>query len=241
MKFEGLKEWNTPRGKVSELAINGKIAWKKVVNVPISTLDVGSSVFLNVGGKKTDFIIVHQGLPSTSYDSSCNGTWLLMKNIYTKAAWDGTNNSYADSDIYAYLKNTFLNLFASNIRSIIKNVYIPFVNGVGTSSVSYYLSAKVFLLSAMELGWESGSYRKADGSCLTYFKDISNSKRIAYYNSSATEWWTRSPNGLGSTQVIYVKTDGGNTTTSYSTSYGVRPAFILPSDTLVDASGNVIA
>lgn len=47
-----------------------------------SSLAVGSSVYCNVNGTKTEFIIVHQSKPSSLYDDSCNGTWLLMKDIY---------------------------------------------------------------------------------------------------------------------------------------------------------------
>ena len=53
-----------------------------MANKAISTLAVGSSVYLNVGGVRKEFLVVHQGKPSSLYDSSCNGTWLLMKDIY---------------------------------------------------------------------------------------------------------------------------------------------------------------
>ena len=38
---------------------------------------------------------------SSTYDSSCNGTWLLMKDIYTTSTF-GNNNSYKDSSIHTY-------------------------------------------------------------------------------------------------------------------------------------------
>lgn len=49
----------------------------------IGSLGIGTSVYMNVNNARTEFLVVHQGLPSSDYDSSCNGTWLLMKNIYT--------------------------------------------------------------------------------------------------------------------------------------------------------------
>lgn len=40
----------------------------------ISTLNVGDSVFFNVGGVNTEYIIVHKGNPdATVYDASCDG------------------------------------------------------------------------------------------------------------------------------------------------------------------------
>lgn len=98
---------------------------------PIGNLAVGKSVFLNVNGARTEFIVVHQGLPSDVYDESCDGTWLLMKNLYTKAQWDTTDNDYANSDIRAYLDNTFINLLDSGMRAAIKQVTIPYYRGTG--------------------------------------------------------------------------------------------------------------
>ena len=49
-----------------------------MANKAIGTLAVGSSVYLNVGGVRKEFLVVHQGLLSSMYDASCNGTWLLM-------------------------------------------------------------------------------------------------------------------------------------------------------------------
>ena len=45
----------------------------------LANKEVGSIVKLNVNGAVTEFLVVHQGLPSDIYDASCNGTWLLMK------------------------------------------------------------------------------------------------------------------------------------------------------------------
>ena len=39
---------------------------------------------------------------TSTYDSSCAGTWLLMKDIYTTSTF-GNNNSYKDSSIHTYL------------------------------------------------------------------------------------------------------------------------------------------
>ena len=48
-----------------------------MANVLLSTKAVGSTVKLTVNGKAREFIVVHQGKPSSVYDESCNGTWLL--------------------------------------------------------------------------------------------------------------------------------------------------------------------
>ena len=70
-----------------------------MANVRLGAKAVGSIVKIKVNGAAKDFIIVHQGKPSSVYDDSCNGTWLLMKDIYTTCTF-GNNNSYKDSSIH---------------------------------------------------------------------------------------------------------------------------------------------
>ena len=104
-----------------------------MANVKLGTKAVGSIVKIKVNGASKDFIVVQQGNPNTStYDSSCAGTWLLMKDIYTTSTF-GNNNSYKDSSIHTYLNGTFYNLIDSNIRAAIKQVKIPYQNGTGSS------------------------------------------------------------------------------------------------------------
>ena len=92
-----------------------------MANVKLGTKAVGSIVKIKVNGASKDFIVVQQGNPNTStYDSSCNGTWLLMKDIYTTSTF-GNNNSYKDSSIHTYLNGTFYNLIDSNIRAAGEN------------------------------------------------------------------------------------------------------------------------
>lgn len=179
-----------------------------MANVRLGAKAVGSIVKIKVNGAAKDFIIVHQGKPSSVYDDSCNGTWLLMKDIYTTCTF-GNNNSYKDSSIHTYLNGTFYNLIDSDIRAAIKQVKIPYLNGTGGGDGSLAtgangLSTKVFLLSGYEVGWTTSDDRNfpKDGIRLAYFGSGSggNSKRVAYNGSSTAMWWLRSPhtNNYGS-------------------------------------------
>ncbi len=218
-----------------------------MANVKLGTKAVGSIVKIKVNGAVEDFIIVHQGKPSSIYDDSCDGTWLLMKDIYTTSTF-GNNNSYKDSSIHTYLNGTFYNLIDSNIRAAIKQVKIPYQNGTGSggslATGSNGLSTKVFLLSGYEVGWTTSdnSYFPKDGVRLAYFGNSSggNSKRVAYNGSSAAIWWLRSPRTDDNDGVWRVYTDGSSSFSLwYNGSYGVRPAFILPSTLLVSDDGTV--
>lgn len=45
-----------------------------MASVKLGTKAVGSTIKLKVDSSAKDFIIVHQGKPSSVYDDSCNGT-----------------------------------------------------------------------------------------------------------------------------------------------------------------------
>lgn len=221
-----------------------------MANVLLSTKAVGSTVKLKVNGTAKEFIVVHQGKPSSLYDDSCNGTWLLMKDIYENRVWQSGNiNKYESSDIHTYLNNTFLNLFESNIKDAIKQVKIPYRKNGGSGGTNQSgangLSCKIFLLSGYEVGWTSGDnqYFPQDGAKLSYFESgtgtSANNKRIANLNGSAANWWLRSPDTYDAVYVWFVRSDGdcGNYRASYS--YGIRPALVLPSTLLVSDDGTV--
>ena len=219
-----------------------------MANVKLSTKAVGSIVKIKVNGAAKDFIVVQQGNPNTgTYDASCAGTWLLMKDIYTTSTFSSNNNSYKDSSIHSYLNSTFFNLIDADIRNAIKQVKIPYQNGTGSggslATGSNGLSTKVFLLSGYEVGWttSNSSYFPKDGVRLAYFSDGSggNSKRIAYNGSSAAIWWLRSPSADNTYYIWAVKSDGSGDYWHYDGAYGVRPAFILPSTLVVSDDGTV--
>lgn len=209
-----------------------------------SALPVGSVVKLMEGGTAVEYLVVNQGIPSNSslYDASCDGTWLLRKDILELLAYNSSeNNSYKASAIHSYINSTFFNLLGEMEQSVIKQVKIPYVNetgGAGIASGASGLSAKVFLLSGYEIGIGGADYLPRDGAKLDYFDQIAGAdpKRIAYLNGSATNWWLRSPYTYraSTTNVWYVYNNGGCNTIRSTYQYGVRPALILCSNALFD-------
>lgn len=221
-----------------------------MANVLLSTKAVGSTVKLKVNGTAKEFIVVHQGKPSSLYDNSCDGTWLLMKDIYENRQWHNSNvNNLENSTIHSYLNGTFLNLFESNIRDAIKQVKLPYRKNGGSGgsdqSGANGLLCKIFLLSGYEIGFTTSDnpYFPVDGAKLSYFEAGTGSsalnKRIAYLNGSAARWWLRSPITLNTSLVWLVNYNGVCEASKASSSSGIRPALILPQDMEVDSSGNV--
>lgn len=221
-----------------------------MASAKLGTKAVGSIVKLNVNGAAKEFIVVHQGKPSSLYDESCDGTWLLMKDIFAATRWHSSDvNNLENSTIHSILNSTFLNAFESNIRDAIKQVKIPYRKNGGSSgsdqSGANGLLCKIFLLSGYEIGFTTSDnpYFPQDGAKLSYFESgtdtSANNKRIAKLNGSADYWGLRSPITYSTSLVWLVNYDGVGEAGKASNSTGIRPALILPPDMEVDSSGNV--
>lgn len=238
------------------IGVNGVARLWYQRGTPIGDLAVGSTVKIAIDSVYYDFIVVHQGNPDTSiYDSSCNGTWLLMKDIYIKRAanksspYSESHAVYYKSDVKNYLENTFYNLIDNSVASLIKEVKIPYRDGANnfgssTKTLSDGLATKIFLLSSTETNQKlssSDSWRTlTEGAPLSYFD--SDDKRIAYYNGEADIWYLRSPTNQSGYVFTAINTNGkiSTVTHAYSPAYGVRPAFVLSQDVLVDDDGYIV-
>lgn len=225
-------------------------------NRMVGDYEIGESVSLNVDGTAREFLVIHHGRPSSLYDSSCNGTWLLMKDVYENKVWDSISSykkPYSNSTIHSYLNGTFLGLFDSNIQAAIKQVKIPYSAYSSSDESTIYsgssgVSTKVFLLGAYEIGADTlGSpYLNADGAKLDFFitgsTDAAKAQRIAYLNGEAASWFTRSPFvnfTSSSSSLIWLSDSSGNFNNTYGYSEsGIRPALIVPSTLRLSAYGN---
>ena len=149
---------------------------------PISTgtaagdIDVGATVKINENGQAVDYLVVHQGLPSDIYDASCEGTWLLRKDIAEDHVWDsGGSNDYSNSTINAYLNGDWLDRYDANVAEAIVQAKIPYRAGSGYSTTvtsgENGLSVKSFLLSATELNFDVSNMPINEGYSLGYFSD----------------------------------------------------------------------
>lgn len=201
-------------------------------------LAVGSSVYLMMNGSAVEYLVVNQGNPNSAlYDASCDGTWLLTKDIYESRRWHSSDvNKYESSTIHTYLNGTFLNLFDTDIKAQIKTVKLPYRKDGGfggtTQQGSNGISAQIFLLSGPEVSLTQSAMDSGEGAVLSYFKGCAttapDSKRIAYLNGAATNWWLRSPLTNTPTSVWSVVANGGYYGYNCSSSSGIRPALILP-------------
>lgn len=220
-----------------------------MASVALGQKAVGSVVKLKFNGAMREFLVVHQGRPSSLYDASCDGVWLLMKDCLEAKRWHSSNvNDYANSEVHRYLNSTVLSKFDADIQAQIKQVKIPYRPGSGTSgtvnSGASGLSAKIFLLSDREVGYTKSNvnqYICDDGAKLAYFQDGNGTtEKIGKFNGSAVYWWLRSPYLGYSTDAWLVYSSGYAyyDRCPYAGFY-LRPALILPSNLLTSDDGTI--
>ena len=204
-----------------------------MANAQLGSKSVGSIIKIKESGSPVEFIVCKH-----DYESELNGsgrTLVVRKDCYDNRQWHSSNvNAYATSAIDSWLNSTYKNLLDTDIRGVIGTTKIKYTPGKGDNTVGT-LERAIFLLSLTELG-KAPSYANKEGTALS----IASSLQIAYLNGSAAAQWTRSPFRNSRDFACHLVSDG-NVDASYCTSsYGSRPAFTLPSDALVDDSGNVV-
>lgn len=219
-----------------------------MATIALGNKAVGSIVKLKENGTLVDYLVVHQGRPSSIYDASCDGVWLLRKDIAENRVWAANNvNKLESSDIQTYLNGTWINRYDAAIRAAIKQVKIPYRKNGGSGGTTQNgangLSCKIFLLSGPEVNYVHTYIDTGEGAVLAYFKNcVTNNadpKRVAYLNGSATYWWLRSPVTCYTNSVWDVNSNGYCGTPLANNTCGVRPALILPSSLLVSDDGSV--
>lgn len=217
---------------------------------PVSSLAIGQTVFMDVRGTRSKFLIVHQGNPDPNeYDASCEGTWLLIKDSNFVHSWNTSATSiYAESSVHNWLNTDVLD--GINVKNLIKSVKIPYHDGNGLTgthkNLSNGLQCKLFLLSLMECGYPGKNQISTEGSKLDYFElgieGPACSKRQMYVSAfqTAMSYYLRSVNTAVNDRVYRVN-EGGSFDYGYPTpNYCTRFCLILPFNVKIDENFNII-
>ena len=169
------------QGKTLVSGTGYDIAFQKTVgNMPIGTV-----INININNTIYEAVVVHKGNPDPSmYDASCNGVWVWLKRSGfsfssggrddVTYSFDRYNREFDESEAF-YCCNTLvynrLKSATPSFASLIKSVKVPYAdNSKGkVLTLSQGVSAFVFPLSLIELGYSPDSDIPKDGAKLSYF------------------------------------------------------------------------
>ena len=190
---------------------------------PISDLLLGA--LINVG---TD-----GGLGAANYEIADinnlvpGGVVLVRKNIYSKSAF-GSNAKYPNSTLDNLIKTTIYNEMPQKLREKMMDVSFTLWN-FGD------ITRKMFALTYTMVGF-GNNYDVAEGKALQLY--TSNASRVKTFNGSADYWWLSSRDSPTASSAWLVGTGGWSGSLRTSSTIGVVPAFVIPSETRYDAAPN---
>ena len=209
----------------------------------LSTIAVGQLVKIRENGVLQDFFVAQHGYPIAG-----NGRTLLVRfRNHSTRAWNALttnlNNIYGNSLIHTWLNNEYMLLLDECVREQIAIVGIQNVNNLSNPYTIGPLDVRVFLLSGTELN-KAGEY--AYFPVLGTALPIAGALQIATSSSgtSASQWtrcpWRSTDSLSRHTTAFNLITTGAITSSTVTSSAGVRPCFALPSTINVNVNGEIV-
>lgn len=198
--------------------------------IKLGSIAEGTIVYINENGSPSEFYVAKH-----DYESGLNGsgrTLLVRKDCYNARNWHSPRtNKYAISAIDTWLNSTYKALLDASVQDAIGTTAFYYTVGGGDKTLTT-LTRSVFILSLQELGRKT-NISNAEGTTLP----ISRALEKAYYNGTAVDQWTRSPDTSRTDYAWYMAGGGypGGRYIDYTTAYS-RPCFTLPSTIAVDPS-----
>ena len=189
--------------------------------VPISDLPLGALINVGTDGGA--------GTPNYEIADKDNlvsgGVVLVRKNIYSKSEF-GSNANYPNSTLDNLIKTTIYDRMPQKLRNKMMDVTFALYK-------SGDITRKMFALTYTMAG-SGNNNGVAEGKALQLYTN--HARRIKKFNGSAYYWWLSSRDSYAS--AWRVTTNGSASTFDSSTSYGVVPAFVIPSKTPYNATPN---
>lgn len=188
--------------------------------IPLSTITPGAILYLNESGSPVPFYVCKH-----DYESGLNGagrTLLVRKDCYDKRIFDRSSKIFAGSSIDTWLNGTWIKLLTLDVQSAAGTTKIYYYDGSNKKAVT---TRAVFLLSTAEFGYSD--YADTDGEPLD--SAVRKLLSTAYYGGNSVGQWTRTPATWTQKDVYVIMPSDYSTHTLCNDSYGVRPAFTIPS------------
>ena len=211
---------------------------QKLGNVPVGTI-----LHMKENGVYQDYLVVHQGLPSSMYDASCNGTWLLRKATYsTGVMTSGISLSWEETPEYRFLTSDFIEFFEQNILDLVNEVKINTKSGTSVCKFFHLSASELNISGRLSTTINSKLYTVSvptEGSKLSYFSGNNTRKADKKYNSRTV--FNSSYADLRYVQIAILTTGAATIIDTSDGASCVRPAMIMQFDTIVDDDNNILA
>ena len=156
------------------------------------------------------------------------GVVLVRKNIYSKSRF-GSNIKYPNNTLDNLIKTTIYNKMPQKLRDKMMDVSFPLYNSGNITNIT----RKMFALTCTMAGF-GNNYDVAEGKALQLY--TSEASRVKTFNGSVAGWWLSSQGTKSYSS--RVGKGGYYTFDPPSNSYGVVPAFVIPSETPYDPIRN---
>ena len=188
---------------------------------PISELPLGT--LINVG---TD-----GGADTPNYEIAdkdnlaSGGVVLVRKNVHSQSAF-GSSIAYPGGTLDNLIKTTIYNQTPQKLRDKMMDVTF-------TLSGSGDITRKMFALTWTMTGYGANNGTTEGKALQLYTSDVSRIKKL---NGSAGTWWLSSR--YGTSYSCYININGIISSYLPSYSYGVVPAFVIPSETPYNVTPN---
>ena len=153
------------------------------------------------------------------------GVVLVRKNVYSESQF-GSTTAYTNGTLDNLIKTTIYNEMSKKLQDKMMDVTF---NLYGSGDIT----RKMFALTYTMAGFGNNE-GVAEGKALQLY--TSDASRVKTFNGSEARWWLSSQDAYDN--ALYVKTDGSANFNQPSNTYGVVPAFVIPSETLYDAAPN---
>ena len=194
---------------------------------PISELPLGTLINVGTDGGA--------GTPNYELADKNNlisgGVVMVRKNIYSKSQF-GSSTEYSNSTLDNLIKTTIYNKMPQKLRDKMMNVSFRLFSFV--YPMPQNITSKMFALTYTMAGFGNNN-GIAEGKALQLY--TSDTSRVKRFNNSASIWWLSSQVSSNNAWCVSNKgSDNGNL--NHSNTFGVVPAFVIPSKTPYDATSN---
>ena len=154
-------------------------------------------------------------------------TFQLVDCLNTTYSMNGSNtnvNGWRGSTMRTSTMATLLNQLSSDLKSVLK--FVNKVTSVGNNNSGLETTSdKLFLLSEIEVFGATQYSYAGEGKQYEYY--TAGNSTIKKVNSSAYDWWERSPRSGNTAGFCYVNSNGNANRNAASGSYGVSFGFCV--------------